>query len=249
MKQSGYTGTRNIYGDMETAAKSLVANSDVDRVVLFIEDDEFPNELPDIVETRNVSGQEHFPQGGPNMSTQYSYMALMRAAVCKEVDGDRALVLDTDTVSVRDVSDIWDLDMEGCYIAATPEWHRSKNGLMYCNCGVVLQDLEKLREWKADEIIDALNRRYFRWVDQDMFNYLCQGHIAEMPYEYNANHWTRNGFFDMLPRARMREARIVHYAGMREFRKHEEYSIYSNMGWDEAMERHGRTVYRHSGIR
>ena len=242
MKQAVYTGTRNIYGDMETAAKSLIANSDVDRVVLLIEDDEFPVKLPKMVEVRNVRDQEYFPPDGPNMSTCYSYMALMRAAVCKEIDCDKALVLDTDTVAVRDVSGIWDIDMEGCYIAATPEWHRTKNGLVYCNCGVVLQDLAKLREWKADEIIDALNRRYFRWVDQDVFNYTCQGHIAEMPPEYNANHWTIKDFFSLGADARTYLARIVHYAGMREFRHLPEYVMYKEMTWDDAIGQHGAIV-------
>jgi len=239
-KVAVYTGNGAVYADMEVAAKSLVANSDVDRIVLFIEDDEFPSPLPDIVETRNVRDQAYFRKGGPNMSTCYSYMALMRAAVCKELDCDKALVMDTDVIAVRDVSAVWELDMEGCYIAATPEWHRtSKNGLMYCNCGVVLQDLDKLREWKADEIIDALNRRYYRWVDQDVFNYTCQGHIAEMPCEYNANHWTLKGFFDMPPKSRRKVARIVHYAGMSDFRGYPEYVDYRDLSWEEALELHG----------
>ena len=240
MKVAVYTGNKAVYADMEVAAKSMVANSDVDVVWLLIEDDEFPSDLPGIVRTKNVREQRHFPHRGPNMQTRYSYMALMRAAICKELpDFDKALVLDTDTVAVRDVSDLWDLDMEGCYIAATPEWHRTThNGLMYCNCGVVLQDLAKLREWKADEVIDTLNRRYYKYVDQDVYNYTCQGHIAEMPWEYNANHWTRKGFFEMPAYRRIEEARIVHYAGISDFRGEQEYRIYKEMSWDEAMEMH-----------
>lgn len=245
VKHVVYTGTRAVYGDMEVSAKSFVANSDVEKVHFLIEDDEFPGDLPEIVDVRNVSGQAHFPQGGPNMGTCYSYMALMRAAVFREFpELDAALVLDCDTVAVRDVSGLFDIDVSGMYFAATPEWHRSVSGLVYCNCGVVLQNLEMLRKGKGDEIVECLNRHYLRWVDQDAFNYLCQGWISEMPPEYNANHWTVNGFFDSSPAARKGIARVVHYAGISQFRHMQEYVDYREMSWDESMERHGRAVGR-----
>jgi lipopolysaccharide biosynthesis glycosyltransferase len=241
MKHAIYCGNRNVYEDMETAAKSLVANSDVDAVHFVIEDETFPSELPSIVVCHDVSGQKWFAQGGPNMTTQYSYMALMRAALWGLLpEVGRALVLDTDTVCVRDASGAWDIDIKDCYIAATPEWHRTKNGLVYCNCGVVLQDLDRLRGGKGKELVECLNRQYLRWVDQDAFNYLCQGWIAEMPFEYNANHWTTSGFFDSSPTVRKSLARIVHYAGIGEFRHMQEYVEYRSMSWDEVMERHGK---------
>ena len=82
MKYAAYCGTRNIYGDMETAAKSLIANSDVDRVFFVIEDAEFPSELPSIVKCIDVSNQTFFKPDGPNMDSQYTYMAMMRIALC-----------------------------------------------------------------------------------------------------------------------------------------------------------------------
>lgn len=36
-KHAAFCGTRAIYGDMETAAKSIIAGSSVDKVHLFIE--------------------------------------------------------------------------------------------------------------------------------------------------------------------------------------------------------------------
>lgn len=239
MKHAFYTGTRNVYDDMETAAKSLVANSDVDAVHLLIEDAKFPSKLPDMVKCHDVSGQTRFPKTGPNMKTQYSYMALMRAALWDMFpDIDKALVLDCDTIAVRDVSAVWDIDLEGAYVAATPEWHRSKNGLVYCNCGVVLQDFDALRGGKGAELVECLNRHYFRWVDQDAFNYLCQGWIAPMPCEYNANHWTVRDFFSAPEDVRENLARVVHYAGMTDFRDMPEYAKYRRMTWDEVMELH-----------
>lgn len=205
-RHAAYCGTRNIYGDMETAAKSLVAMSDVDVVHFLIEDAEFPGELPPIVQCHDVSGQTHFPPDGPNAANGWTYMVLMRTALCHVLPRvGRVLSLDCDTVCMEDVSDVWELPVEDSYFAAAPEWHRSGNGLMYCNAGVALYNLRKLRDGKADEVIDVLNRRRYTWPDQDVLNYLCQGRIAEMPSEYNSCWWTdRNA----------PGARIVHFAGV-----------------------------------
>lgn len=62
LRHAAYCGTRNIYGDMETAAKSLVANSSVDVVHFIIEDAGFPHDLPSIVQCHDVSGQMSWEQ-------------------------------------------------------------------------------------------------------------------------------------------------------------------------------------------
>lgn len=241
VRHAAYTGTRNIYGDMEACAKSLVANSAVDVVHFLIEDAEFPHELPDIVRCHDVSGQTLFPQGGPNMTSKFSYMALMRMALCYIIpDARRVLSLDCDTFCRRDVTAIWELPVDGCYFSSTPEWHRSKNGLQYCNAGVTLFNLEMMRDGKADECIDALNRRRFTWVDQDVMSYLCQGHIHEMPTWFNSNHWTDKGA-DKNPA-------IIHYAGKKrnEWIREPDAEFWSKVTWDEAMARHAEIVKEHS---
>ena len=96
-----YSGSRNLYPHMATAAKSLIANSSVDRVYFLIEDAEYPIEVPGIVETIDVSGQRFFPPYGPNMKTQFTYMALMRVCYAKLLpEAERILQLDVDTVVV-----------------------------------------------------------------------------------------------------------------------------------------------------
>ena len=232
MKHAAYCGTRNLYCDMETSAKSIVANSDVTDVWFVIEDDEFPGELPDLVHCVNVSDQPWFKADGPNMASQFTYMAMMRIALCHVLpDYDRVLSLDADLVAVRDVSPIWDIPLDGCYLSATPEWHRSKNGLLYCNFGVVLYNLAKLRDGKADECIGVLNRRKYTWVEQDVVTYLCQGRIHEMPAEYNSNWWTDKN----APGAAVR-----HFAGVKreDWVNDPDVARYRNMTWDEALELH-----------
>ena len=231
-KHAAYCGTRNLYGDMETAAKSLVAMSDVDVVHLVIEDAEFPSELPPIVQVHDVSGQTYFAPDGPNAANGWTYMVLMRTALCHVLPRvGRVLSLDCDTVCMEDVSDVWELPVDDCYFAAVPEWHKSSNGLMYCNAGVALYNLRKLRDGKADEVIDVLNRRRYTWPDQDVLNYLCQGRIHDMPSCYNSNWWTDKN----AP-----GARIVHFAGVQRegWVSDPRVTRWRDMSWDEVMALH-----------
>ena len=234
LRHAAYCGTRNIYSDMETAAKSLVANSDVDVIHFLIEDEEFPHELPSMVQCHDVSDQTFFPQGGPNMMSDFTYMAMMRSALCHVLrDLDKVLSLDCDTICVRDVSSIWDLPIDGRYFSATHEWHRSTDAYLYCNHGVVLYNLDMMRDGKADEVIAELNANRYTWVEQDVCNELCQGSIFDMPSEYNSNWWTDKN----AP-----NARIVHFAGVRhrDWENKPEVVKYRSMTWEQALWMHER---------
>ena len=231
-KHAAFCGTRNIYGDMETAAKSLVAMSDVDVVHFVIEDAEFPTELPSIIQLHDASGQTFFAPDGPNMSSGFTYMAMMRLALCHVLPRvNKVLSLDADTVCVDDVSGVWDMPIDDCYYSASHEWHKSENGLLYCNVGVALYNLRKLRDGKANEIIDVLNRRRYTWVEQDVSNYLCQGRIHDMPSEYNSNWWTDKN----AP-----GAKIVHFAGVARdgWINDQRVVKWRETPWDEVMRLH-----------
>lgn len=234
MKCAAFSGTRNIYDDMEIAAKSLIANSDVDKVYLLIEDDEFPHKLPDIVETINVSSQTWFSPDGANANTQYSYLSMMRVALALMPEFykyDNMLFCDCDIVVVEDISEIWDLDIDGCYFSACREvWAKSRPGLLYCNTGVALHNLEMMRTGKANELIECLNNQYLRWIDQDALSYLCQGRIALMPPEYNWTKWVI-GYSKSQPK-------IIHYAGRNDWRDEPPVKTYRNMSWKTAMTNH-----------
>ncbi len=239
MKHALYSGSTNLYGDMQTAAKSLIANSDVDKVWLLTEGG-YDFYLPDICEMVDVSGQEFFPKDSPNMNTKYSYLSLMRAALAlmPELEGvDRILSLDVDTICIRNVSDIWDMPVDDCYFSACCEPGCCYKNMLYCNTGVAIYNLDMLRDGKAEEVIHCLNVRRFPNIEQDVFSFLCQGRIHEMPPEYNAGHkWTKA----------TNVVRIRHFAGEKtdKWRKHELVTKYRKMSWDEVLAKHERMVKR-----
>lgn len=230
-KVAAYTGTRNLYPMMVPAVKSLLCYSDVGEVYLYIEDDKPPkifDGMPrEIVKFRNASDQTYFKKDGPNMKSQYSYMALMRAAYTKEFpELERILSLDVDTIITGDIPELWDLPLdanEGYYFSASKEPYATKEkGYLYTNIGVCLYNLDKLRDGKADEVIEALNTKKYKQVEQDVFNELCQDHILQMDPVYNSTPFTKV----------INSPKIVHYAGEKTWDDKNLVKQWSKESWD-----------------
>lgn len=226
MKVAAYSGTRNLYTGMISAYKSLLMNSDVDLIYLLIEDDEFPSELPDCVKTVNASGQKKHWDDTPNATSKFTYMALARATYMEMFPWlDKILSLDVDTIVEQDISDLWDLDLTGYYFSATPEVARTNEKSIYTNIGVCLYNLKELRDGKADEVIAALETNRFRYLEQDAFNYACQGKILPMDNSYNVTVFT----------GACKNPKIMHFAGYTDWDHDWRVRKYRNIPLDEVM--------------
>lgn len=232
MKTVVYSGTRNLYLHMIPAVKSLLYNSNIDQVYLLIQDDIFPYQLPKNVITKNVNNQQYFSSTGPNIKSHFTYMAMMRAALAKIFPNqDLILSLDVDTIVNQDISDLWNLPMDNYYFAASKQPLTSKGGTyykcdLYTNTGVALYNLKKLRDdKKVDQIINKLEHQYYPFVQQDCFNFNCQGHILTMLSDYNANDWVEP----------YQERKITHFAAipLEQWTKFPEVQKYRNMTWEE----------------
>lgn len=201
-----YAGTRNVYGMMAAAAKSLLATTHMDQVYFLIEDDAFPEPLPDVIRTVNVSGQKWFSPDGPNYCSQWTYMSLMRLALPELFQNEsRVLWLDVDTIVLDDIGEIFDRDLAGNCVAMVEEPVRSKYPFTYYNAGVMLMDLERLRaDFTWRKWIKLVNLEPFTAKDQDVINLICQGEILTLGPEWNsAGHITQNA----------EDPYIRHYAG------------------------------------
>ena len=210
MRVAVYTGSRNLYHDMIPAVKSMLKNGKPDLIYLLIEDDKFPYWLPSNVKTINVSDQPYFKHDGPNYNQGWTYMVLMRAALHRVFPKiSRILSLDVDTIVAKDISELWDLPIDDYYLAAAKEPHKSSNRL-YVNCGVMLLNLDRLRDGKGDELIDALNTYRYGFNEQDCIAERCQGGLYVMPSDYNANNYTD-------PTS---TPKIVHFAAIKNYQTH-----------------------------
>lgn len=219
-KVAVYAGTKNLYEQMYVCMKSLLANTRMDRVYLLIEDDEFPYALPDVCRIMNVSEQKFFVPGSPNYSTPWSYMALLRCVMSYILEDEHMVLwLDCDTIVNDDISDLFQIDMDGYFYAGAMEPGKSKDIFTYVNSGVMLCNLDLLRESNKElELAYFLNSFRLRWADQEVINLLCQGHIRVIGSEYNQNAFT-------LPCIR---PKIIHYAAIKDFQSDWAWQKYAN---------------------
>lgn len=220
-KVAVYLATRNYYIHLLPAVTSLIVNSSVDVVYLLIEDDEFPYKLPDNVITLNASHQDWFAPTSPNYNCGWSYMVLLKVVLPFIFPlKDKILYLDVDTIVDQNIDDIWDIDISDYYFGAAKELHKSTSDYSYFNAGVLLMNLDKLRnDNMAGRIIDKLNTKSYGFAEQDCINELCQGQILEIPSDYNVT------AFNAIPN----ERRIIHFAAIRNWYETALYKKYMNI--------------------
>ena len=201
------TRRRDWYLKVQPSINSMLANSPgIDRIVILCEDDVFPYPLPDKVETINVANQTFFPKDGPNFRSGWGYMVLLRAALAKIFpELDKVLCLDADTIVWRELSDLWDLDMENYYVAGVKEPEKTRiYGRNYINCGVTFWNLELMREYgAADRFINQLNKVHYVYNEQDALSALFSDKILTLDGSYNMTPYTE------LPKE---PVRIMHFA-------------------------------------
>ena len=172
-------------------------------------------------------------------------MTLMRAALTKVLpDVDIVLSMDDDVIAIRDMSDVWDLPIDGYYYSASEEPLKSKGGRfyvcdLYTQMGVVLFNLKKLREdGKDDEVISLLNRKFYSIAEQDCMNLNCQGMIYPMPPEFNMCDYTRH---EGIPK-------MVHYAALANWKMFNLVNHYRSVPWEEVERLHNENLNRRSDI-
>ena len=241
MKHAVYSGTRNLYPDIVPAVKSLIANSSVTDVWLLIEDDTFPYEMPDFVHFVNVSNQPWFPESCPNMKSQFTYMAMIRACYPEIFpDLEKVVQFDVDTICVDNVDYLWEVDLGECWLACAREYLGKydpyKRGEYY-NVGVAVMNLKQMRDDHAQaRLVGLINAEKLWCVDQDAFNKLTvPAKMAEIPTRYNECFVT--GYTE--------EPAIVHFAGVPDWQgnvkvpRREYIRKYREMPWEEVLRLHG----------
>lgn len=112
---------------------------------------------------------------------------------------EKCIYLDTDTVIMSDLQELFNSPLGNSYIAGV--WHpgiviyaweegiKRSTGLpdagQYINAGVLLMNLEKMRQDNLVETFLELISRNLPTQDQDIINTACYGNITFLPFKYN----------------------------------------------------------------
>lgn len=149
----------------------------------------------------------------------------------------KVIYLDCDLLVLKDIVQLWKLDLHGKPIAATEDFgilssskksaEKAKNlvwkaEFSYFNSGVMIIDVSQWRQQNfADGLLQLVCERKFRHHDQDALNYFFMNNWAKMPLEWNVippifNMPLRiamNSTFRAKALNALKKIAIIHYAG------------------------------------
>ncbi|RXH58408.1 Glycosyl transferase, family 8 [Granulicella sibirica] len=109
---------------------------------------------------------------------------------------EKVLYLDSDTIVLADLGELWQFDLGDAFLGAVPEPYdysqRHPLGFgpddLYINAGVMLLNLAK---WRAERIVPKFldfayeNKSLLFSLEQDVINSVLRGSIRDIGYEWN----------------------------------------------------------------
>ena len=202
-----YSLTRNLYPQLKGAIRSLLDHNENVKIFVLAEDDELPFEIPCEHKILNMSDQKWFPPDGPNMRSQFTYMAMLRVCTPLLIPETKVIQLDIDTIVCDSLRPIWEIDLTGKWVAWAPEiygqWQPFSHA--YYNFGVCVQNLGQLRRDNAVRfMVHELNNFVYTFLDQDVMNrFAVPDKCVEIPVRFN----------ECFCCGQTDNPAIVHYAG------------------------------------
>lgn len=112
---------------------------------------------------------------------------------------DKVIYSDVDVIFRKDLSELYAMDIDGCYLAATRDlglnlgndgrkYIAKTKGLVqgdYLQSGFIMLNSKKLREDNKVQQFKELAKRNYKYQDQDILNIGCSGKVFFLPLEYN----------------------------------------------------------------
>lgn len=206
-----YSLSRNLYPQLKGAIASLLDHNDSVKIYIMAEDSELPFEIPCEHRILNVSRQQVFTEECPNISSRFTYLAMMRVCTPELIPEDRIIQLDVDTIVCDTLQPIWETDMTGKWVG----WVRELKGKWepfgkpYYNFGVAALNLKQMRQDNTVEfMVKALNSIKTPYIDQDIMNmFAVPDRTVSLDMRYN----------ECFCCGETANPAIVHYAGYKDW--------------------------------
>lgn len=132
-----------------------------------------------------------------SVKTHVSTSALVKFDIANIFKTDeKILYLDGDIIVQKDLSELYNQNMETFSVLAIRDmaaecyhnFHKSVGADKYFNSGVMLLNLDKIRNENLSEVLlqTKLNNPQWLCMDQDSFNYVFKNHVHFLDVKYNS---------------------------------------------------------------
>lgn len=240
--------TDNNYMPLVIVLESLMKNADRDTFydIYILIDDSFLHKSREYIEKCFDKYKGRFSLNYKNIGsafdtaqsrfTEITRPTFYRLALPDLLEEDKCIYLDTDTIVMSDMQELYSISLDEYYVAGVrhPGYILSPGSSMRCekigipdieqyiNAGVLVFNLKKMRE-------DGIVNKFLKLIpqnmpmqDQDIINTVCYGKIAFIPYKYNVMtqlaDWNMEDYQDIYSELELKEAWnkpcIIHYANI-----------------------------------
>ena len=194
MKKAIVLGADNGYMDkVETVIKSISVHNQ--EVKFYVFNDDLPSEWFLLMRNRlkvigseivNVKKTAHNLRDFRLPNAILSYATFFRYFIADEVQEDRVLYLDSDTIVNAKLDDLFTMDLQGYAIAAVQDFNH-EGWLTTFNSGVMLIDAKKWREKNSTQSLLELTAQHHEHVygDQGVLNMYFGDQWLHLDKEYN----------------------------------------------------------------
>lgn len=164
--------------------------NDVPKIKEIIE--KYPVEI-ELINFNNVFN-DFVDKGIIKENTIYSKFCFAKLAFPYLIEDDKLLYINTDALVIKDISYVWNLNMDDYYVAGCKDYgaimddtySRLKITGKYINDGFILFNLNKIREEKIhDKWFENMNSDGLKRFDQDALNLACQHKELYIPSMFN----------------------------------------------------------------
>lgn len=240
--------TDNNYIPLVVVLESLMRNADSNTFydIYVLIDDSFFQKSQEYIEGYFDKYQERFSLKFINIgnvfdNAQSRYAEITRPtfyrlALPDLLEEDKCIYLDTDTIIMSDMQELYNISLEKCYVAGVkhPGFILSPTKDSFCqmiclpsieqyiNAGVLVLNLKEMRKDNVVSKFLELIPKNMPVQDQDIINVVCYGKIAFISPKYNVMtqcaDWRIEDYQNVYSEVELREAWnkpcIIHYANI-----------------------------------
>lgn len=164
--------------------------------------------LVDIVSERDSDSSISFYPAPNTFASSYetrgiSKATYMRFSIHRLIPTiDKIIYSDVDVLFCDSLKELWEINIENYYFAGVKgtnnfanKWEAYKEldyyaeleGVQgrYINAGILLMNLQRIRETQIEELWIAKSKMSYKYQDQDIINITCKNQILLLPLKYN----------------------------------------------------------------
>lgn len=190
--------TRNMYPQLCTSIAMLLTTQPKPiKIYAFVEDN-YMSSAMESVEFIDVFNYKPLVNNNVNTGNWATYMTMTRCYFCDLLPNeDKVIYLDLDVMIEDDVSEFWNIDLQGKEVAGVVDTKFYQvhevpyitNIDNYVNAGVLLMDLKRMRENGTDKkMVTLLHTKPMYYLDQDCINLACD--VLPVDCRYNSGYAT-----------------------------------------------------------